>query len=194
MSPGNRTLYCLKRDFFSLSNLLLVASGVLLLDAVVSTSFTAFIGFTAALLAVSYLAFQQSAIQFVRRFQRWGKVYRIAFPVLLFSLVGTAFLLDSFADPAVAQFFNKTQAWMQTAFPVAGGGQGSTNIYGLIFNVLRAIFVIYLAIALVRVIAASRNDEDWQTLARTPLIILITVTLGDILAGFITGGGAAGGA
>jgi hypothetical protein len=31
----------------------------------------------------------------------------------------------------------------------------------LIFGVLRAIFVIYIAIAVIRVIVAARNDDDW---------------------------------
>jgi len=37
------------------------------------------------------------------------------------------------------------------------------------------------------VIQAARQDQDWQDLARTPLIIVIAVSLGDILATFITG-------
>ncbi|HEY9692710.1 MAG TPA: hypothetical protein V6D15_10915 [Oculatellaceae cyanobacterium] len=56
---------------------------------------------------------------------------------------------------------------------------------------MRALFVLYLAVSLARVISSARNDEDWQNLARTPLIILITVTMGDVLAGIITGGSTA---
>jgi hypothetical protein len=53
--------------------------------------------------------------------------------------------------------------------------------------VLRALFVIYLGIGLVKVIQSARNDDDWQQLARTPLILVVTVTMGDILAAVITG-------
>jgi hypothetical protein len=59
----------------------------------------------------------------------------------------------------------------------------------LTFNVLRGLFVIYLGISLVKVIQNARDGEDWQTLAKTPLIILVTVTLGDVLGGLITGNG-----
>lgn len=143
------------------------------------------------------LARQPEAVKLLNSIQRWGRKYKLNIALLAFCLVGAAFFLDSTATPAQAQFFNQTEAWLRSSFPMtAGGGAGAggTDIYKLVFNTLRAIFVLYLAVSLVRVIAAARNDEDWQTLARTPLIILITVTLGDILAGLITGGAAGGGA
>ncbi len=39
--------------------------------------------------------------------------------------------------------------------------------------------MIYLGIGLVKVIQSARNDDDWQQLARTPLILVVTVTMGD---------------
>jgi len=62
-----------------------------------------------------------------------------------------------------------------------------TNLTKLTFNVLRLVFVLYLGIALVKVVSAARDGDDWQTLARTPGIILITVTMGDVLGALITG-------
>ena len=59
------------------------------------------------------------------------------------------------------------------------------------FNVLRSLFILYLGISLVKVVKAARQDEDWQNLARTPLIILIAITMGDLLSQFIIGGGGA---
>ena len=47
--------------------------------------------------------------------------------------------------------------------------------------------MIYLGIGLVKVIQSARNDDDWQQLARTPLILVVTVTMGNILAAVITG-------
>jgi len=85
-------------------------------------------------------------------------------------------------EPASAQFFQKTETWLQSAIKGM-----DTELSKLIFNVLRALFVIYLGIALVKVVQSSREGEDWQTLARTPLIILVTVTMGDLLGGLITG-------
>lgn len=106
-------------------------------------------------------------------------------PVLLLGialgfLIGL--LLIFTVEPAQAQFFNRTQTWMTGAIPGI-----DTGLVALIFNVLRALFVIYLGIGLVKVIQSARNDDDWQQMARTPLILVVTVTMGDILAGIITG-------
>ena len=40
-----------------------------------------------------------------------------------------------------------------------------------------------------RVAQAARNDEDWQTIACTPIIIVITIVVDNILAGLVVGGG-----
>lgn len=95
--------------------------------------------------------------------------------VLGMSLFGTV-------EPAQAQFFNKTENWLNSAIP--GMPQ---DLVKLIFNILRLMFVIYLGVSLVKVIQASRDGEDWATLARTPGIVLVTCTLGDVLGGLITG-------
>lgn len=106
-------------------------------------------------------------------------------PVLLLGIaigfvIGLLLILT--VEPAQAQFFNRTQTWMTGAIPGI-----DTGLVALIFNVLRALFVIYLGIGLVKVIQSARNDDDWQQMARTPLILVVTVTMGDILAGIITG-------
>lgn len=95
------------------------------------------------------------------------------------------FCAFTFSEPAYAQFFNQTQSWLQRSIP---GLQGN-SIIPLVFNVLRAIFVIYIGINIVQVVQKMQQQEDWQTLARTPLIIVVAVTLGDVLAGLVTGGG-----
>lgn len=92
-------------------------------------------------------------------------------------------MLFGFTDPASAQFFNKTETWMNSAIP----GMTDNTLVKLIFNVLRAIFVIYLGIALVKVIQAAREGEEWKSLATQPVIVFFTSTLGDVLAGIITG-------
>ena len=60
----------------------------------------------------------------------------------------------------------------------------------LIFNIFRALVILYLAVALIGVVDKMRRDEDWQTAARAPLIILVVLTLGDTLSGMIIGPGA----
>ncbi|MGD1929267.1 MAG: hypothetical protein ACFB12_10175 [Leptolyngbyaceae cyanobacterium] len=91
-------------------------------------------------------------------------------------------LLTVLAFPAQAQFFGGAETWMQTNFGAATG-----EAIPLVFNVLRGLFLLYVGISLVRVINGARQDEDWQTIARTPLIIIIAVTAGDILTTLITG-------
>jgi hypothetical protein len=101
---------------------------------------------------------------------------------LVVGILAIAASLVGFLDPAQAQFFQAVQTWMGTAIPGI-----SAEMLALIFNVLRGVFVLYLGIGIVKVIQAAREGEDWQTLARTPLIIVVAVTMGDALAKLITG-------
>lgn len=197
----NRCLLVSKIRFWKIFNrlplsvLMFSASAVLFIDMIVVARFACFIGFLLAMTGTAILAKQREAVKLFNSVDRWGRRHKLNIALLVFCLVGAVFFLDYAAAPAQAQFFNQTESWLRSSFPITAGGAGGggTDIYKLVFNTLRAIFVLYLAVSLVRVIAAARNDEDWQTLARTPLIILITVTLGDILAGLITGGAAGGG-
>ena len=54
---------------------------------------------------------------------------------------------------------------------------------------LRAIFLLYIAISLIGVGNAVRKDEDWQSVARTPLLVVIAVVVADVLTGFVIGDG-----
>lgn len=99
--------------------------------------------------------------------------------------IGTSLVLNFLSKPAQAQFFQNAETWMTSQFTGAG------EAIPLVFNVLRGLFLLYLGISLVKVIQAARQDEDWQNLARTPMIILIAITMGDILANLIIGGGGA---
>ena len=98
-------------------------------------------------------------------------------------------IFNYMSHPASAQFMNKAQAFFTSSFSNSATG-GTTNIgalIGLTFNVLRAIYVIYLAVSLIGIFNSMRNDEDWMTAARTPMIVLMSITIGDLLAGLITG-------
>jgi hypothetical protein len=68
-----------------------------------------------------------------------------------------------------------------------GGGTANASLIKLVFNVLRALYLLYLGISLVRVVYSVRQDEDWQAIARTPLLILLTVSVADILTTTIVG-------
>jgi hypothetical protein len=101
------------------------------------------------------------------------------------------FWLDYFAAPAQAQFFKKAEDFFQntlTAGTSSNGGNTQLAI-GLVFNVLRALYLLYIAVALIGVVNAVRKDEDWQNIARTPLLVVVAVTIADVLTGFVIGSG-----
>lgn len=116
-----------------------------------------------------------------RWLQKWA--YQQGISVILLSMVALIFAFDVMATPVSAQFMQNAESWMEGQFEAAA------DVIPLVFNVLRGLFLLYLGISLVKVINALREDEDWKSLARTPLIILIAVTLGDVLASLIVGEG-----
>ena len=88
----------------------------------------------------------------------------------------------SVAMPSQALFFSAAEQYFTTVF---GGTSAATTAIPLVFGILRVIFILYLAIALVRVIGAFRNDEDWQTAARIPMMVVLCIVLGDVLSTMI---------
>jgi hypothetical protein len=103
-------------------------------------------------------------------------------PWMALGVGGGAWL--SAALPSSALFFQAAQNYVQQIFAV-NGVAGVDAFTPLIFGVLRVIFIIYIGIALVRVISAFRNDEDWSTAARIPLIVVLCVVIGDALSTLI---------
>jgi hypothetical protein len=97
----------------------------------------------------------------------------------------TISLVTAQTEVAQAQFFKKAEEYVKTK--LAGGVAGADKAIELIFAVLRGLFLIYVGISIVRIVQSARNDQDWQDLARTPMIILIAVILGDVLSTFIIG-------
>jgi hypothetical protein len=108
--------------------------------------------------------------------------------VLAVGLILSSFWLDYFADPAFAQFFGKAETFFKNSLTQGSAeSNNATPAISLIFNILRALYLLYIAISLVGVINAVRKDEDWQVIARTPLMVVVAVTIADVLTGFITG-------
>lgn len=95
-------------------------------------------------------------------------------------LFGVAFMAFDALEPLQAQFFGNGQWWIASRFAI------DTQLTELVFNVLRALFTIHIAIRLVRVLYAVGRQEDWISIARTPLAIVVILTLTDILTQDLT--------
>ena len=81
---------------------------------------------------------------------------------------------------ANAAFYQNVEDWLGNTLL-----KDQKELVGLIVNVLRAIFVIYIGIAVVSVVQKIQQGDDWQTAARIPLVVVICVSMGDLLAGMI---------
>ena len=180
--------YTGKKDLLSIQKLFFITSTILLLNILWQAQYAAVIYLSIVLMGASYTYFQKPLDSWLTKFYWWSQKKKLGLSALLFGLASASYFVFAVSDPAAAQFLNNTQQWMASNFTVGGTTGTSSTIYAIVFNVLRGILVVYLGISLVRVVAAARNDEDWQSLAKTPMIILMIVALGDTLAGFITGG------
>lgn len=170
----------------TIAGLMVVGTGLMLVDISIHNMLMASLAFATAGVALM----PKEANSLLSNFEKWQRKYGVNIYTIMFCLVGAVFLLDMSVAPASAQFMNNAEKFFKDANYFPGIDQ---KVTGFIFAVLRGLFLIYLAIGLIRVVQAARNDEDWQTIARTPIIIAITVVVGDILSGLVVGGGGAGG-
>ncbi len=111
----------------------------------------------------------------------------IGLQILAIALLLSLFWLDYFAAPAQAQFFGKAEDFFKNTLTEGSNDSGTNTAVSLVFNVLRALFLLYIAISLISVVNAVRKDEDWQSIVRTPLLVVIAVIVADVLTGFIIG-------
>jgi hypothetical protein len=113
---------------------------------------------------------------------------RIILQVLAVAVILSLFWLDYFVAPAQAQFFKKAEDFFKNNLTQGLTATASTQAaVSLVFNVLRALYLLYIAVSLIGVINAVRKDEDWQSVARTPLLVVVAVTIADVLTGFVIG-------
>ena len=166
----------------SIGGLMVVGTGLMLVDISLHNMIMASLAFFTAGVALM----PKQANLLLANFDKLQRKYGINITTILFCLVGTIFLLDMSVAPANAQFMNNAEAFFNNADYF--GDIANTPVIGFIFAVLRGLFLLYLGIALVQVVQKARNDEDWQTIARTPVIVAITVVVGDVLAGLVVGG------
>jgi hypothetical protein len=100
---------------------------------------------------------------------------------LTLGVLGSMFLLNYYADPSYALFFSGAEEFLKGAPGISVAGAAVT----LVFNVLRGLFLLYVGLALVTTVNALRQDEDWQSVARTPLLVALAVGVSDVVTNLI---------
>lgn len=100
---------------------------------------------------------------------------------LTLGALGAMFLLNYYADPSYALFFSGAEEFLKGAPGISTAATAVT----LVFNVLRGLFLLYVGLALVTTVNALRQDEDWQSVARTPLLVALAVGVSDIVTNLI---------
>ena len=165
-------------------NLQLLSTSSLLIAAITLSVIDLFIkipGIFGILILIAATALSWMGYQTLRR-RRWRRGARLL-------LVSTVSCLSSIwwitsIKPSYAQFFGDAEDFFENTFTSSADG------VAIVFGALRALYILYIAVSFVGVINAVRQDEDWQTVARTPVLVVVVVTLADILTGMIIGGAA----
>lgn len=141
--------------FYSISNfyLWITALAITVFNAIVNPNLTSFATLILGIFATTAIAWQDSFDRLFTFLEKLSRYYRLS--TSIFIICGTFFLLNVLSTPVQAQFFQNAETWMTGQFTGAG------EAIPLVFNVLRGLFLIYLGISLVKVIQASRQDEDW---------------------------------
>ncbi|MEM7553552.1 MAG: hypothetical protein AAF378_05545 [Cyanobacteria bacterium P01_A01_bin.84] len=169
--------------------LMVATTSAMLLDMVLNASLINVATSVIWTLGLSALAWRSELEVVFKLLSKLNRKYNLA--TVVFTLVGSFFLLDALSQPASAFFFQNVETWMIRVFTQTSSQNpinGLNTVISLVFNVLRGLFLLYLGIGLVKVIQAAREDEDWQMLARTPMVILMAVTVGNTLANLIIPG------
>lgn len=159
-------------SFLGLSNGQLTAGafGMSLVDLFLRDPALSGIGLLGGLMALAY--------------PKLKKIKRGKWALHLMTLAGVAssgaMAMNLYTPPANALFFNTAQTFFNANFPLA------TTAINLIFNVFRAVYVIYLIYSAVSIWTAYNRDEEWMSVAKAPIVIFIAGNLIDAVTGVIT--------
>lgn len=101
--------------------------------------------------------------------------------IMRFALIGilVAFFFTAFSGQAHALWLEDIETWMTDSFP------NTTDIAALVFNVIRAIVVVLLAVSAVQVFMAIKRQEGLFEAAKLPIVTLLILEVVDITAGFV---------
>lgn len=118
---------------------------------------------------VTYTQFKK-----IKRWKLWSQGLLLATATIL----ATAWL-NYFTPPAHALFFSAAEDFFNQEFNL------SSTAIGIVFATLRALYLLYIAVALINVVNSVRQDDDWQVAARLPILVVIVVTVADVLTELI---------
>jgi hypothetical protein len=182
-----------------------MAFGVILLQLIVIKGVTGIgevVGFMLfSSIVIIYCGLTYTPLTYKKWLRKGGTyptVGAIAFVILFAGLM---------VDSSNAQFLNGAESFIKNSLcqsllqaATGAGGQGTNNasttqaqdmvgMTGLFFTVLRVIMILYILTSIIKILNAAREDEDWKALAKTPLIVVIALVIGDSLVALVTGGG-----
>ncbi len=126
-----------------------------------------------------------------------GSLMRLAYPQLkklklgkkklnlhLTTLMGVSLTavagLSLYEAPAQALFFDAAETFFTQTFPLA-----ATPITTL-FNIFRAVYVIYLIYSAISIWTSYNRDEEWMSVAKGPIVVFVGGTMIDLLTTMIT--------
>ncbi|MGB8700190.1 MAG: hypothetical protein WCD18_12300 [Thermosynechococcaceae cyanobacterium] len=108
--------------------------------------------------------------------------------VLLAGIILLASIGYFFVMPADAVFLDKACGLLDSVFKSSGA---SVNPVVITINIIRAMFILYLAIALIQVFNSMRQDEDWQMAVRAPVLAVLVIVIVDVISTLVVSGSAA---
>jgi uncharacterized membrane protein YidH (DUF202 family) len=88
-----------------------------------------------------------------------------------------------FVLPADAVFLDRACGLLNTVFSSAGA---TVNPVQITINIIRAMFLIYMAIALIQTFNSMNRDEDWQVAVRAPVIAVLIIVIVDVISQLVT--------
>ncbi len=93
--------------------------------------------------------------------------------------LSAAMAMNLYASPAQALFFQEAETFFSTTFELSG------TAVTTIFNIFRAMYVVYLIYSAINIWTSYNRDDDWMSVAKAPMVIFIGGTLIDVVTSMI---------
>ena len=93
------------------------------------------------------------------------------------------------AAPSHAQFFTTAEDELTEKIKLyaTASGDAAAKVVGVVFFAYRFAMIVYVGASLTKVVGAMREEEDWKSAAKTPVIILSCLAVADLMSTMILG-------